>query len=417
MLTLSRFRTLAVLCGLAISLFGLQDVVRASAEPQAAVDGAAVVEPAGSGDTSAVCAKRSRLQAERVLRQAASKQRALPRARRVASRERRACERQARIAARRKSAAAATANISSFPDSLVIGIDGGYFNWNSEEIEMRAQLGAAVTRHEWDITKPVNAQDTLVYNAAAQVHTRVHALLGANELGDPNHYREWVVAFIQRYGEGGAFWAEHPELDASRYAIRTFELGNEPYYGGMTATQYAETVRPTLEAVHQLGLPAKLVLPSVIFGTDTSWMDTLYRRIPNLNSLFYGFADHPYWYGHDPAESGNDSPLERVAMLRKRMDEQGATSKPILITEYGESTANCGEECVSETVQAAHIQTMLSAVISHPEWGVKMLSFFQLHDWAANSSEREEQFGILRQNGTPKPAYAIVQGAMQQYRG
>ncbi len=248
-------------------------------------------------------------------------------------------------------------SLAGAANNLVIGIDGGYFEWSQEEVEMRTALGAAVTRHEWNINEPVDAQDKLVYTAAATVHTRIHALLGANELGNATHYKEWVIAFIERYGLGGSFWAEHPELDEARYAIQTFELGNEPYYGGMTAKQYAETVRPTLEAVHNLGLPAKLILPSVIFGSDTSWMDTLYQYIPRLNEYFYAFADHPYWYGVSPSTPGNDSPLERLATLRKRMNEHGATDKPIFITEYGESTANCGEECVSEAEQAAHIQT------------------------------------------------------------
>jgi hypothetical protein len=301
--------------------------------------------------------------------------------------------------------------------NLVIGIDGGYFEWSEEEVEMRAALGAAVTRHEWDINQPVTAQDHLVYVAAAKAHTRISALLGANELGSAAHYKEFVVAFIKRYGLGGSFWAEHPELNEAKYAITTFELGNEPYYGGMTAPQYAAAVRPTLEAVHALGLPAKLLLPSVIFGSDTSWMDTLYREIPNLNEYFYAFADHPYWYGQSPSTPGNGSPLERIATLRKRMNEKGASNKPIFITEYGQSTANCGEECVSEAQQAIDITTLLTGVLTHPEWGVEMISFFQLHDWATNSDEREEQFGILRQDGTPKPAYPIVKAAMATYSG
>ncbi|HEX3173655.1 MAG TPA: Ig-like domain-containing protein, partial [Solirubrobacterales bacterium] len=96
---------------------------------------------------------------------------------------------------------------------LVIGVDGGYGGWSSAETTYRAQLNAAVTRHEWALGQPVNAQDALVLKAAAQVHTRIHALLGGNQLGDATHYREWVVAFIRRYGLGGSFWAEHPELD------------------------------------------------------------------------------------------------------------------------------------------------------------------------------------------------------------
>ena len=300
---------------------------------------------------------------------------------------------------------------------LVVGIDGGYSGWWPEEIELRTALNAAVTRHAWEPSSSVTAQDNFVVEATA-VHTRVHAVLGTNELGDGTHYKEWVIAFIRRYGVGGSFWSDHPNLDASRYAMTTFELGNEPYFGGMSATEYADTIRPTLEAVKQLGLPAKLIIPSYIFGSDTHWIDALYARIPSFNSLFYAFADHPYWYGHDPADTSNgNSPFGRIETLRDKMAEHGAASKPLYLTEYGESTANCGSECVSEAVQAAHIQAMLNAAINRTAWKVEMLDFFQLRDWATNSPDREQQFGLLRQNRTAKPAYAIVRAAMQQYRG
>jgi len=316
-------------------------------------------------------------------------------------------------AARRRNQATSSSN----PVPLTIGIDGGYAGWSSTETAYRAQLGAAVTRHEWDPSQPVNAQDSLVLSAASQVHTRIHALLGGNTLGDPAHYREWVVAFIRRYGAGGSFWSEHPELDASRYAITTFELGNEPYFGSMSASEYADTVRPTLEEVNRLHLPAKLILPSRVYGTDTSWMDTLYQRIPNLNSLFYAFADHPYWYGHDPAEVSPAGPFGRIEVLRRRMNEKGASDKPIFITEYGESTANCGSECVSESVQAEHLREMLDVAVTRPQLKIEMISVFQLLDRGTNSSNRELQFGLLRQDGTPKPIYSAVSSAMQQYRG
>jgi hypothetical protein len=300
---------------------------------------------------------------------------------------------------------------------LAIGIDGGYSSWWSEELEFRKALSAPVTRHEWDPAKAVNAQDSLVLAAATEVHTKIHALLGGNELGDPTHYREWVVAFIRRYGQGGSFWSEHPTLDAGRYAITTFELGNEPYFGGMSATEYADAVRPALEAVKQLGLPAKMIVDSYIYDKDTHWIDTLYQRIPNLNSLFYAFADHPYWYGHDPSDSGGNSPFERIETLRRKMAEYGASAKPIFLTEYGESTANCGSECVSEAVQAEHVREMIEAAVNRTAWKVEMLDLYQLHDWSTNSTSREQQFGLLRQNGTAKPAYAIARAAMQQYRG
>ena len=68
-------------------------------------------------------------------------------------------------------------------------------------------------------------------------------------------------------------------------------------------------------------------------------------------------------------------------------------------------------------MQAEHLSKMLEAVIAHTEWRVEMISVFQLLDRGTDSADRERQFGLLREDGTPKPAYSIVRAAMQQYRG
>lgn len=300
---------------------------------------------------------------------------------------------------------------------LVVGIDGGYTGWSDEEIEERAELGAAITRHEWDPSEPVDEQDDVMEEAFGQIHTKIHALLGGNQLGDPTHYREWVVEFIRYYGVGGSFWDKHPELNESQFAITSVELGNEPYFGEMSADEYAATVGPVLEEIQRLALPVTVVLPSRVYGSNTSWMDTLYARIPNLNDLFDAFAEHPYWYGHEPASSGPAGPFGRIETTRRRMNELGANTKAIWITEYGESTAECGEECVGEDTQALHLQQMLGAIVSRPDWGVKMISVFQLRDRGTDSSDRERQFGLLREDGSEKPAYPIVESAMDAYRG
>ncbi|HST68376.1 MAG TPA: Ig-like domain-containing protein [Solirubrobacterales bacterium] len=301
--------------------------------------------------------------------------------------------------------------------SLAIGVDGGHGYWSPTEISYRAQLGAVLTRHEWDPAEPVRHQEEIVLAAAGQIGTRIHALLGGNNLGNATSYREYVVAFIGRYGLGGSFWKEHPELDEARYAITSVELGNEPYFGEMSATLYADTVRPTLEAIKNLGLPVKVILASRVYGTDTAWIDTLYARIPSLNNLFYGFADHPYWYGRDPGTISAAGPFGRVDVLRRRMNEKGASAKPIWITEYGQSTASCGVECVSETAQAEHLKKFLTTAVTRTEWKIETFFPFQLRDRSTSPSDREHGFGLLRYNGTAKPSYSVVRGLMQQYRG
>ncbi len=409
---------------LALALVGLcaiSGATVAQARPAPQVGNAVAVKAAGEvTGISATCARRAKRKALRSMATASAS--AAPKSRTVNTKVKRRAQKlrhRCLIKLRRHSRAPVPAQSVPSPEAgpLTLAIDGGYTGWSDTEIEERGALNAAVTRHEWDPNEPVDEQDDVVLTAAAEVHTRIHALLGENDLGDPNHYRDWVVDFIRRYGPGGAFWSAHPELDASRYAITSVELGNEPYFGEMSAAEYADAVRPALEEIHRLGLPVKVILVSRVYGNDTSWMDTLYQRVPDLNTLFHAFADHPYWYGHDPAETSPAGPFGRIETLRKRMIEQGAGTKPIFITEYGESTANCGGECVSEQTQADHLQAMISAVATHPQWGVEMLSVYQLRDRGTDSSDRERQFGLLREDGSAKPAYGVVEAAMQQYRG
>jgi hypothetical protein len=411
----SRLATLAVLVAcLGATAFAAGAPAGAEARGTVAVAHGAALKsgPAGSRACRTLAARRARSAASEAKTPAA----AARRARRAYTRAKRRCMIRHRRAAKRERAHASVVP-TQVGGNLVIGVDGGYAGWSDSEIVERRELGAAVTRHEWDPSQPVEDQDDVVETAAATIHTRPYALIGGNQLGDPGHYREWVVAFVRRYGIGGSFWAQHPELDSSRFAITSIELGNEPYFGEMSAELYADTVRPTLEEIRRLHLPVSVVLPSRVYGNDTSWMDTLYERIPDLNSLFTAFADHPYWYGHDPATVSPAGPFARIETLRRRMNELGADAKPIYITEYGQSTADCGSECVDEAAQAQHLQEMIGAIVGRPDWGVKMLSVFQLRDRGSHSGDRELQFGLLRQDGSAKPSYGIVQAAMQQYRG
>jgi hypothetical protein len=389
-----------VIVGLCLLVLGVSN---AEARSKTKVRSAIALGSAPQGKCRKLAASRSRSAATRVKRRAAARRIS----RRVRSRVLRRCS------SRRPKAVLPT----QVSGGLVVGIDGGYAGWSDTEIEERAELGAAVTRHEWDPEQPVDDQDEEMEVAAGQIHTRIHALLGGNRLTPPDQYRQWVVEFVDRYGLGGSFWKEHPELDEGAYAITSIELGNEPYFGEMSADEYADTVRPVLEEIHRLDLPVTVVLPSRVYGKDTEWMDTLYGRIPNLNELFDAFAEHPYWYGHDPAEIDAAGPFGRIETARLRMNEHGANTKPIWITEYGESTAECGEECVPEEVQAQHLQQMLDAVVSRPDWGIGMISVFQLRDRGTDQSDREREFGLLRQDGSEKPAYDIVQSAMAAYRG
>src|SRR4051812_39377273 len=132
-------------------------------------------------------------------------------------------------------------------------IDGGYSLYALQGSEkQRIALGAPVTRHEFSSLDPVNSQDDVVAYAAGVLHTRIHALIGTDNsqhIDDPKQYAKFVVALIRRYGVGGSFWKANSNLDGKKFAIRSFELMNEPYLGYMTATAYAQRIKPALLAV------------------------------------------------------------------------------------------------------------------------------------------------------------------------
>lgn len=395
--------TIALLAALFVSLAG-------GSASAARLDRASALPKGLPG--AAACRK----QAARKARAAAARADSAKAARRVARRTQARVQRRCLLKLRRGRAKASVLP-TQVGGNLVVGIDGGWGGWGDSEIEERAEIGSPVTRHEWDLAEPVEAKDDIVEVAAGTIGTRIHALIGANELGDPTHYREFVVAFVRRYGIGGSFWDEHPELNESRFAITSVELGNEPYFGGMSPAEYVATVLPALEEIQRLNLPVTVVLPAYAYGEDLHWIEGVAAKVPNLGDLFDAIAFHPYWYGHDPSTPGDESPFERIETMRRWMNETGWNTKPMWITEYGQSTASCGEECVGEQAQAEHLAEMLQAIVSRPDWGIKMISVFQLRDRGTGDPDRERQFGLLRQDGSEKPSYDIVQSAMQQYRG
>jgi polysaccharide biosynthesis protein PslG len=184
----------------------------------------------------------------------------------------------------------------------------------------------------------------------------------------------------------------------------------------MSASDYADAVRPALEGMNRMELPARLVLPVGVYLGEPGWLDTLYDRIPDLNELIYGFALHPYGVGEHPAARVPGGSLGQIAELRRAMDRHGAAEKPILVTEYGQSTSACGDGCVSEDEQAEHVGALVDGVAARPEWKVELIVIYQLRDRGTDSPDREEQFGLLREDGSPKPAYPVVRELMERYR-
>ena len=313
---------------------------------------------------------------------------------------------------------------------LTIGIVANTLGYGTDlgrEQDAVARPGVRVLREEfhWGTVEPRRGArrwapfDRLVV-AAAHRGLRILPLLhGTPAWAErPRHglpvataaYGRYVHDVVARYGAGGTFWRAHPRLPA-RLAPRWFELWNEPYFappqrGALDATRYAALADAGLRGGRAASADARFLL-----AADTSlsaggaeidrWLDRLDRADPGLLKRADGVAAHPY--SRDPAAS-----VGVLRHLAASLRRQGL-ALAIWVTEVGWSTCRPAlAGCVSEARQAANLRAFLQGVRALPRSVVPAVFVYSMRDLPGPLAPREESFGMLRLDGTRKPAWRVL---------
>ena len=116
------------------------------------------------------------------------------------------------------SAAAATP-IS--PDSLGVNFTG-----SPPDLATASAAGVGLARDQ--VIEGTNTDAVVELTAAADL--RLYPMLGLPKsqgaAADATAMAAFVTSFAQRYGPGGSFWAQHPELPY--LPVESYEIGNEP---------------------------------------------------------------------------------------------------------------------------------------------------------------------------------------------
>ncbi len=241
---------------------------------------------------------------------------------------------------------------------------------------------------------------------------------------DPRAFGAFAARAAARYGPGGTFWRSHPWLD-SRLAPQWFELWNEPYYRffsttGVDPTRYAAMVRAATEAGHAANPATRWLMAGDLtyldgFGRRQQWLPALAAADPGLMPLIDGVAVHPYMFGAPSAKEGIPLPFRfaRVDAVARELTRLGAGPVPLWITEIGWSTCDTRPDCGSERDQAEWIADVFARVRRRPMSNrVRAVFVYHLHDFPGRArSDREAYFGLLRANGSRKPAWSVVRQA------
>ncbi len=223
-------------------------------------------------------------------------------------------------------------------------------------------------------------------------------------------FAAFIAAFAKRYGPGGAFWAEHPELPQLPpydYEIWTEANSTNFWTGKPEPAEYAaamKVIKPALKAAQ----PNALLLASVGWQNINAYLDGFFAN--GGGDAIDGIGFHPY-APHAPAIIG------LVTGLRTKLAALGKPGFPVMITETGQpvvmsgnGAASAGSGFVTDAARAA-TQSFAADALARSNCDVEQFLAYGITGSETNKEPIFEGYmGVFRHaDGTPFLTGAALQ--------
>lgn len=200
---------------------------------------------------------------------------------------------------------------------------------------------------------------------------------------------------------GQAAFAHFAAVAANRYRDKgiIWEIWNEPnldhfWTPKANASDYGQLALRTAAAIRRVD-PSALIVAPALCGFDWNYWNTLGQM--GLFKQVNGITFHGYGV-MEPEKL-----LEPYLMLRALVNRyQPAWQLPILSGEWGFSTTRGG---MSETQQAQYLTRQWLFNLSHD---INLSIWYDWHDDGPNPDDPENNYGIVHNDYTAKPAYHAV---------
>lgn len=223
----------------------------------------------------------------------------------------------------------------------------------------------------------------------------------------------WAPSDPAAYGRAAEFLTH-------RYGTRlaALEIWNEPNhagnfrtYGGKAA-RYAALVRATYPLA-KAGNRHVPVLAGAMAYSDLGFLRGLFAA--GIAGRYDGVSLHPYSDGRPPLDASAPARYEFAAGVRSVRAAQLAAGqvRPLWLTEFGYSACDA-PPCAAPADQAALVSQSVLALGGLPY--VRGASVYQLRDAVDDPSSWEANFGLVRFDFTPRPAYAAFRTALATLR-
>lgn len=233
-----------------------------------------------------------------------------------------------------------------------------------------------------------------------------------------------------------ALFARFAADAAARYApkgVHAWQIWNEPnarasWLPAADAAAYAALLRPTATALRTEDSEALIVsaglAPAATENGNIAPREYLSRLYASgARDSFDAVGFHPYGFPALPSYMRDWNAWSQMSAtspsIRSIMIAHGDAHKKVWLTEFGAPTGGPGAMATLENYktvrrsdhvdEAMQVQIALDALalMAGYDW-VGPLFWYSYQDLGTSPSTKENFFGLLRHDGTPKPAYTVL---------
>lgn len=219
-------------------------------------------------------------------------------------------------------------------------------------------------------------------------------------------FAAYAAAFAARYGPGGSFWREHPELRAE--PVETYEIWNEEDSGffwkpAPDPARYAALYAAARDAVEFVDPTARVLVGGL---TNADFLASMLSARPDLRGHIDGVAIHPY--GHDPADV-----LASIRASRTLLQSLGLATTPLYVTEFGWTTHVPSDvHYVPPNLRPAYIFDTITP-LAHSDCDIAATLLYTWTSPERDPADPDDWFGIHPPSGGSNPDVGAFAAALR----
>ncbi len=210
-------------------------------------------------------------------------------------------------------------------------------------------------------------------------------------------YASYAAAFAARYGPGGTFWRDHPQLAAR--PVTAIEVWNEPdnaqfWTPAPDPAGYARLYLAARAAIDTVDPSVRVLVGGLV--NPSTFLPEMVHAVPELAGHVDGVAIHPY---------GTPSVvIDKVRSARATLGVLGMGSVPLYVTELGWTTSPPGAlDYIQATRRPSWIEHTLAA-LGHLECGLAATLVYTWVTPQRNPADSQDWFGIHGPDGAATPS-------------